>query len=495
MSGNVKLLVTEGPMKGKEFCFDEHDTFLFGRIEDCHICLPTDTKVSRHHFLLEVNPPDVRIRDLGSMNGTHVNGRKCGGREQGETPEEGAKRRHPEVDLKDGDRIQVGDTVLVVHVEVPAVCCQCCCPISDADRPRCGWIGGSFICAKCRAKLAASLQPARKPEPPRCERCGKDVSGELGGARVGRYVCQDCRRQAEADPAALMAKLLQDAIRDAGGEAAPSIQGYEMLRKLGEGGMGAVYLAHRKSDAKQVAIKVMLSKVAVDEQSRERFKREMDVVRGLQHPNIVEFYDQGSIGTAFYFVMEFCSGGSVDALMDRYGGRLPPEVATPIVFQALQGLAFAHDKNFVHRDLKPQNILLAISDDAVTTKVTDFGLAKNFQRAGFSGMTVTGSTAGTPTFMPREQITNFKHMKPVSDVWSMGATFYAMLTGMCPREFQPGQDPMEAVLRGAVIPVRDRDPAISASLAELIDRALTTDPKQRYQDAGEMLGALQRLIT
>ena len=471
MPGQVRLVVTEGPMKGKEFCFDEHDTFLFGRLEDCHICLPNDAKVSRHHFLLEVNPPEARIRDLGSMNGTHVNGKKCGGREQGETPDDGAKRRHPEVDLKDGDRIQVGDTTLVVHIKVPIACCQCGCPIADGDRPRCGWIGGTFICPSCRAKLAASIQPAQKPEPPRCEKCGKDVSTELGGARRGSYVCQACRQQVEADPAALVAQLLQDALRNAGGDAVPSIQGYELRKKLGEGGMGAVYLARRKADGREVAIKVMLSKVAVDEQSRQMFQREMDVVCRLEHENIVEFYDQGSIGTAFYFVMEFCNGGSVDGLMECQGGRLPAAMATPIVFQALQGLAFAHRKNFVHRDLKPQNILLAVTDDSVTTKVTDFGLAKNFQKAGFSGMTVTGSTAGTPAFMPREQVTNFKHVKPASDVWSMGATFYAMLTGMCPREFRPGQDPMEAVLRGAIIPIRERDPAIPPVLAQVIDCA------------------------
>ena len=93
MSGKVKLEVVEGSMRGKQFLFEEHDTFLFGRMPDCHACFPDDQQVSRHHFILEVNPPDVCLRDLGSLNGTHVNGTKCGSREKGETPEAGAQRQ------------------------------------------------------------------------------------------------------------------------------------------------------------------------------------------------------------------------------------------------------------------------------------------------------------------------------------------------------------------------------------------------------------------
>src|SRR5450432_847317 len=108
MSGRLILTITAGPTIGKTFEFDEHDTLLFGRMADCHICLSEDRTISRHHFLLEVNPPDARIRDLGSFHGTSVNGQKHGGREKHETPEEGAKRQYPQVDLHDGDTIKVG---------------------------------------------------------------------------------------------------------------------------------------------------------------------------------------------------------------------------------------------------------------------------------------------------------------------------------------------------------------------------------------------------
>ena len=93
MSGKVKLEALEGPMKGKTFLFEEHDTFLFGRLDECHCCLPDDGQVSRRHFIVEVNPPDARVRDFGSLNGTYVNEKKIGSREKGETPEQDKKRK------------------------------------------------------------------------------------------------------------------------------------------------------------------------------------------------------------------------------------------------------------------------------------------------------------------------------------------------------------------------------------------------------------------
>ncbi len=495
MSGKVKLDVDQGPMKGKQFVFEEHDTFLFGRMPDCHACLPDDAKVSRHHFILEVNPPDARIRDLGSLNGTFINDVKCGSREKRESPEEGAKRKYPEVDLKEGDRIAVGETILVTRIEIPMACCQCGVSIPEKDRDKFRWIGGTYICATCKAKIAVSAAPAIvKPEPVRCQKCGKDVSGEIGNARSGNYVCRACQKDTEADPAQLLFQILRQAVKDRGSDAAPSVEGYEIEKKLGQGGMGVVYLAHRKKDKCRVALKVLLSKVAVDERSREIFNREMDVAAGLRHPNIAEFIDRGSAGSAFYFIMEFCDGGSIDQLMVRHGGKLPLRTAAPIMLQTLDGLAFAHAKNIVHRDLKPQNILLSQAGSDQIAKISDFGLAKNFQKAGLSGMTMTGSTAGTPVFMPREQVTNFKYIKPVSDVWSIGATFYTILTGKLPRDFLQGKDPMEIVLHGSLIPIRKQDPSIPEKVAEVIDRALTNDIKDRYQTASEMKKALEGIL-
>lgn len=119
MSAKVQLQIKQGKDAGKVFAFTEHDTFVFGRMPDCHACMPDDDQVSRHHFILEANPPQGCLRDLGSLNGTWVNGKKFGAREKSETPEQGAKRRYPEVALKHGDRIKVGRTELEVSIEQP----------------------------------------------------------------------------------------------------------------------------------------------------------------------------------------------------------------------------------------------------------------------------------------------------------------------------------------------------------------------------------------
>ena len=504
MPAKVKLNVVEGPMKGREFVFDEHDTFLFGRTNDCHICLPDDGQVSRHHFILEANPPDARVRDLGSLNGTYVNGAKQGGRAQGETPEEGAQRVYPEVDLKNGDRINIGESTMTVSVEIPVTCADCGGEIGPGQAKEGGRHGVDAYCRPCWEVGYLTMKPAKdrfgKGPPPlvaqpvRCKKCGKDAAKEVGNARRGDYICENCRHQAGSDPLAILLELLRGAGKGAAAAGAPKIAGYEVERMLGKGGFGAVYLARRTADNQRVAVKVMLSRVAVDENNRQMFLREIETTKTLRHDHIVPLLESGSAGGAFYFILDFCDGGSVDGLMARKGGKLKLAEAAPIMLQSLDGLAFAHARQFIHRDLKPANILLAGGEGRWTAKVSDFGLAKNFQRAGFSGMTVTGSYAGTPPFMPREQVTNFKYIKPATDVWSMAATFYNLLTGQVPRDFQRGKDPIEIILRGRIVPIRERDPALPKNFAGVIDAALANDPKDRFADAAVFKRALEGVL-
>jgi len=451
MSNKVQIGVTAGAMKGKSFTFEEHDTFLFGRLEECHCCLPDDGQVSRRHFIVEVNPPDARIRDFGSLNGTYVNEKKIGSREKGETPEQGQKRKYPEVDLKDGDIIKVGQTVLAVKMEV--------------DKVR-----GPVLCAQC----------------------GKDVSNEVGGKKLGSYICLACRQSMEMDPAQILCDMLaKNEGKAPAKDGMPIIAGYRIKRRIGVGGYGAVYLAESEPGKHLVAIKVMLSRIAVDEEARRKFSQEIILLKDLKHTNIVTILDSGSAGGAFYFVMEHCPGGSVADYMESNGGKLAPAIALPIMIQALEGLAYAHGRAVVHRDIKPSNILLAGTPAKPVSKIADLGLAKNFDRAGFSGMTVTGAYAGTPIFMPKEQLTNFKYVKPVTDVWSIGATFYNMLTGKTPRDFPRGCDPMEIILRGDIVPIAKRDTKVPRCLADVVDKAIRLNPKDRYENAAEMLSALK----
>jgi len=403
MASKVTLEVTAGPIAGRRFEFTSHETFLFGRSPDCHAELPSgDTSASRHHFLLEVNPPEARLRDLGSLNGTHVNGVRHGGRARGETPEQGRARPQPQVDLKHGDEIRVGATAFRLSIEAPG----------EAPRTRV------------------------VPPPAENETVGGWVLGPL----------------------------------------------------LGRGGMGSVYLATRGGDGREAAVKVLLPQVVVDPAARDAFLREIEVTRTLRHPRIVELFDFGAEGERFYFAMEFCAGGSLAGRQVERGGRLEAPEAVDLILQALDGLAFAHERGFVHRDIKPDNILLA-GDGSV--RITDFGLAKSFEQAGLSGMTATGTVGGTPYFMPREQLTSYRQVRPVGDVWSIGATLYHLLTGEHTRRFDAEQDPLGVILKGGIVPIRERDPWMPDALAAVVDRAIADDPGQRYAHAGELRDALR----
>ena len=448
MPGKVTLRVTAGPLNGRSFEFDSHDTFLFGRSPDCHAELAeSDTTASRHHFLLEVNPPSARLRDLGSLNGTHVNGVRYGGRKRHQVPEQADSMGQAEIDLQDGDHIRVGHTEFHVSVDAPAACCECGVPIAPADRFARAWVAGTFLCAACRAKgvgfvAAQPPVPARAPAP------------RVGAAGL------------------------------------PAVDGYDLVRPLAKGGMGAVYLGRRREDGRPVALKILLPRTLVDPGAREIFQREIDVTRSLRHPHIVELLDHGEAGESFFFAMEYCSGGSVRALLKARTRPFPVADALDMALQALAGLAHAHAQGVVHRDLKPENLLLG--DDDARVKIADFGLAKSFEQAGWSGLTATGAVAGTLFFMPREQLTSFRVVRPVSDVWSMAATLYFLLTRQYARDFRPGQDPLPVILGGGVVPLRARDPRIPEALARVVDRALADDPEERYPSAAEFRADLER---
>lgn len=485
MSASVTLSVVKGPTAGAEFTFDQKAHCVVGRAADCNPQIIEDGPrplVSRHHCLFDINPPDIRVRDFGSLNGTHVNGAEIGRRLPGQTPEEGALLEFRERDLVDGDEVRLGDTRIRIGVVVPPICRRCGTEIN----------AGADVCDRCRLTQVNAPQ-VNAPQVARCTVCQREIPGR----RSGKLVCENCKR----DPGELVRALLRNAA--AGGKDLLAIRGYEPLRELGRGGQGVVYLVRHTDSGEERALKVLPAKVAVDPKAEQSFLREMDIVRGLNHPNIVAFREGGVSGATFYFVCEYCEGGSVDQVVKR-SGPLGFEAAVHIAAQALEALDYAHHVpvdwatgdtgpaaiGLVHRDVKPANILLSGSATALVTKLADFGLAKAFDRAGLSGHTMTGTMAGTVGFMARPQLIDYKFAKPEVDVWATAATLYYMLTGRTPREFPRGTDPIAIILRDNAIPIRTRNPTIPKALAAVIDEALIDRPSIGIATANELRQAL-----
>ena len=257
-----------------------------------------------------------------------------------------------------------------------------------------------------------------------------------------------------------------------------------------------------------MAMKLMLPDAAANEKGRKLFLREAWTACQLKNPNVVRHYKSGRSGDIYFILMEYCEGGSVDGLMKKKGGKLDMDTATRIILQTLDGLIYAGTvpiiakladnstrsvKGIVHRDLKPANIFLSDTSSRPVAKVADFGLAKAFQTAGLTADTVTGQACGTPMFMPRQQIMNYRYSKPDVDVWAAAASYYNMLTGFVPKNFRGG-DVFNIALREDAVPIRKRDPKISIKLAEVIDTALREKPEIGMKTALEFKTAIERAL-
>jgi eukaryotic-like serine/threonine-protein kinase len=260
------------------------------------------------------------------------------------------------------------------------------------------------------------------------------------------------------------------------------------IKPLAKGGMGSVFILCDGIGKNIAVIKLIRSERMLDESARTLFRREMSTSLSLRHDNIVSFQGYGDCGDLSFLLMEHCDGGSVAAHMAAVGGTLPLPEALDITYQALGGLAYAHTTpvltvgpkdgrlahaiGIVHRDLKPDNLFRSSAGNGWVVKIADYGLAKAFDTAGSSGITATGQFGGSPWFMPRHQVSNYKYAGPEVDVWAIAASLYNMLTGHYARDFPRDRDPWSIVLNTSPIPIRQRSSAIPKPLAEVIDRAL-----------------------
>jgi eukaryotic-like serine/threonine-protein kinase len=266
------------------------------------------------------------------------------------------------------------------------------------------------------------------------------------------------------------------------------IGSYQILRRLGEGGMGAVYLAYEEGVGRQLAIKVLSDQLADNQTYIERFYREARSVAQLDHPNIVHFHGVGRDRSSgcHYLALEYVDGPSAHALLQR-DGKLAVGDAVHIVLDVARALEHAHSRSIVHRDIKPDNILLTRSGVA---KLADLGLAKRTDEV--SSLTGVRQSFGTPFYMPYEQAVNAKEADGRSDIYALGATLYHLVTGEVPF---PGNSPLEVVEKkslGQYVPASTFNPAVPEALDRVLARMLARSPADRYQTASELIVDLER---
>ncbi len=431
----ITLAVIAGPHQGQTFTLTGHETFLVGRSGNAHLRLPAGDKYfSRIHFLLEANPPRCRLVDMGSHNGTFLNG-----------------RRVSEAELHDGDLIKAGHTVL--QVSLPGGIEESPPTVSEVAE---------------RAPPPLPSTTAYRPPLPAEGSAGCRICG--AAPAPGDRLCTACRGRADGWP--------------------ELIPGYELIGELGRGGMGVVYQGVRRTDGVVLAVKTLKPALAGSKTDIERFLREASVLQELDHPHIVPFHEMGEVDGLLYFVMDYVPGTDAARLLAR-DGPLPVGRAVGLVCQLLQALDYAHAKRFVHRDVKPANLLVTEEGGRDHVRLADFGLARIYQASRLSGLTMTGDVGGTPAYMPPEQITHYREVRPAADQYSAAATLYNLLTGRFVYDLPArGMRSLRLILEQDPVPIRSRRPDLPEELAAVIHRGLQREPRRRFGSVKALRKAL-----
>lgn len=258
------------------------------------------------------------------------------------------------------------------------------------------------------------------------------------------------------------------------------IPGYRIQRMIGQGGMAKVYLAIQESLERKIALKIMTPPLDIDHSLCERFLKEGKIVAQLSHPSIVTVYDVGCFGHYYYMAMEYLGGAN---LKQRIQQQAPVVCPLKIIRQVASALGYAHAHGFVHRDVKPANILFKEDGTAV---LTDFGIAKPL--TAHTQLTAVGFCVGTPEYMSPEQATG-KKLDGRSDLYSLGVVFYEMLTGQKPFI---GDDAIATILMHAQSPIPSL-PSQFAIYQPLVEHLLAKDPHDRFEDAEALIAFIDHL--
>jgi len=338
-----------------------------------------------------------------------------------------------------------------------------------------------FFCPRCKTAFDADMRF--------CGHCGADMHRASGLLYRG-------------DDPARNATMPQSALEDSEHEAGDPWIGrvidnrYRVTVQLGQGGMGAVYQVEHQRMGKIAAMKVLHRELAQEKEVVRRFQREAQAVSRLNHPNTVQVFDFGVYKGALYLVMEYVPGVDLGALVKR-DGPLPFAQAAPLFHQICAALSEAHALGVIHRDLKPENVLVTrTSDGSDFIKVLDFGLAKLTEREDLAEVTDSGSIVGTPYYMSPEQIRG-EHIDARSDIYSLGALMYRVLTGEPPYRAQSPVGVLTKHLTAELVPPSQRVPEqhLDPRLDAVVCRALEKKPADRFQTVEELTDAISTAYT
>ncbi|MEZ0227849.1 MAG: protein kinase [Planctomycetota bacterium] len=397
---DAELVLTflSGTLSGQTFEFLGPRKVVIGRAGGCDIGV-FDNRVSRRHCSIDFEGGRAQVKDLGSANGTYVNGTQTG---------LGV--------LRAGDRLRLGDTEVRIDIQERARTVRPSGSASEEITP----VSTTFL-----------------------------------------------RRTHLRIP----------------------IPGYTLGGCVGEGATGAVFRA-RAADGRVVAIKVIDASDTLPEEDRRRFEREIELAMSLDHPNVVRTLGHGQEGPFLYLVMEFVEGETLRSRIAKQG-ELPVPVALHVLRQIASALDYARTQDLVHRDVKPENIL--IGDDGVA-KLTDFGLAKSVLTAGRSGLTRVGDVLGTLAYMSPEQLASSVNADHRSDIYSLGASLHHMLTGETPFKARTNVDYLNKILcepPPLIVLSRPEVPPIVGTLAA---KCMRKKPEERYQTAAEIVKIANQLL-
>lgn len=317
-----------------------------------------------------------------------------------------------------------------------------------------------------------------------CPQCARALAGVPDDTLLGKL------RDAGTPPAGM-----GETINSAGDDLPPELVNhprYLVLRKLGGGGMGTVYQAVHRLMERGVALKVINPTLTRHPVAVQRFLQEVKAAARLHHPNIVAAHDAEQVGDLHFLVMEYVEGVSLDRLVQKRG-RLPADQACHFIRQAALGLQHAHDRGMVHRDIKPQNLMVTRKG---LVKVLDFGLARIAEEAAqppgdARPLTALGTVLGTPDYIAPEQVSNSHTADGRADVYSLGCTLYFLLAGRPP--FPEGSAIEKALshVDSLPTPLRTLRPDVPADLCAVVDRMMAKRPDDRFQTPGEVAEALR----